>query len=260
MAYTLFWSSDFLPLALTAVALLAGLPASLPPRHSRRGATPGAKLLPAGMCLLAAVSGVVIGVYTYENYMAPFYAIGFGRSYDNVLASTPGAAYMDAGRMRFADTSSVQSDMALGYRVEPTYCVAPIMDSGPQQVRKVTFWAIGLDCCASRGSFNCGTDLELARGGVRAVPDGIFAHSRSEYVQALHQAASIADLVVDENPILVHWVSDPAVEQRAKLWGALLQVCFGMLFMGLGSLVAFTIDSVWGFSRGTPPLEGQLPM
>jgi len=258
VAYMLFWCYTMLPLGLTAVALVVGLTAGLPPPHRRDAATPGAKLLPAGMCLLGAVAGVVMGVYTYEFYLAPFYAMGFGRNYDNVLASTPGAAYMDAGRLRFADTSSVQTDMTLGYRVGPTYCVAPIMDSGPQQVRKVTFWAIGLDCCASRGSFSCGSGAEDARGGIRAVPDGIFVRSRSEYVQALKQAASIYDLVVDSNPILIHWVSDPAAEQRAKLWGALMQLGFGMLFMGVVSLGAFTLDSVLGFSRGTT-LEGQLP-
>lgn len=257
VAYALFWYHTVLPLALTAAALAVGVPASLP-RHTREGGvTAGAKLIPAGTCLLAALFGVLLGVYTYEYYMAPFYTMGFGRHYDNVLASTPGAAYADAGRLRFADTSSVQGNMSIGYRTGPTYCVAPIMDSGPQQVRKVTFWAIGLDCCGSRGSFSCGSDAGSARGGVRAVPDGVFVHSRNEYVQALQQAASISNLVVDTNPILVHWVADPAAVQRTKLWEALIQLALGMLLMVFVCLGVLSIDSVWGFSGGTSHFEGQ---
>ena len=45
-------------------------------------------------------------------------------------------------------------DPCAGPRVLLRYCVAPILD--PSSTTRVEFWAVGMDCCAERGDFQCG--------------------------------------------------------------------------------------------------------
>lgn len=236
-----FWQLAPLPAAIAVLVLLVALPVSMPAAHIRAGAVAAGALLPVGICLLALVMGALTGIYAYEVHMRSFYSISLGRAYDNVLASTPGAAYADAGKLRFADSSDLQVQLALGYRSAPTYCVAPIMDTGGgQQARMITFWAVGVDCCAARGSFTCAK--KNVKGGVRANLDGIFVQSHQEFQKAIEQAAAVGALVVDENPILVQWVEDPGSEQRKQLLGAVFVLGFGAALFSLVACGAYVVN------------------
>lgn len=177
---------------------------------------------------LAVFLGGVTGMNAEESYMSQFYAISFGREYENVLASTPGAAYSDAGKVYFAKTSTVDHDKSIGFKEKVVYCAAPIMDSNAKR-KTVAFWAIGYDCCESRGGFKCGADGDKVRGGVRAPPDGIFAQDRGMFLKAVNQSAAVNNLYVDEDTILLHWVEDPDHEAMAKFFSAI-----GADFIGAG--------------------------
>lgn len=256
LAFLFLWSAMPLPALLAVLFLLAALPVSMPSAYIKAGALAVGAVLPVGMCLLGVICGMLAGVYGFESYISPYYAIAMGGSYDNVLASSPGAAYADAGKIRFAGSSAVRRDLALGYRMAPTYCVAPIMDSGPGQLKTVAFWAIGVDCCDARGGFRCGgaggPPSVAARGGVRAVPDGLFARSGREFQRAAAQAAVVARLVVDQDPVFVHWVADPAAEQRTKLLGGLGVAALGSALFALVALGAYAANSLqsWGGKAG----------
>lgn len=176
---------------------------------------------------LAVFLGGVTGMNADETYMAQFYAIQFGREYKNVLASMPGAAYSDAGKVFFAKSSKVDSGKSIGFKEKLVYCAAPIVDTN-QGRKNVAFWAIGYDCCDARGKFTCG-DGAAHHGGVRAPPDGIFAQDRERFLKAAKQSAAVNKLDLDEDVILLHWVKDPDHEAVAKLLSAL-----GTVFLGSG--------------------------
>lgn len=241
-ASAFLWDAMPLPALLAVLTLLISLPLSMPRSYIKSGALAAGKMLPVGMCILAVVAGMLTGVYAFEVHTGPFYAMALGRSYDNVLASTPGAAYADAGKIRFADSSLVQVDLSVGYRRSPTFCVAPIMDSGDAQLRTVAFWAAGLDCCPSRGSFMCGAGRTTARAGVRMGPDGMFTKVNREFRRAVAQAAIVADLAVDQDPILLQWVEDPEAEQLSKFLGALSVVGFGSAFFAVAALGVYIVS------------------
>eukprot|EP00928_Gymnodinium_smaydae_P054897 TRINITY_DN38594_c0_g1_i1.p1 TRINITY_DN38594_c0_g1~~TRINITY_DN38594_c0_g1_i1.p1 ORF type:complete len:315 (+),score=70.98 TRINITY_DN38594_c0_g1_i1:183-1127(+) len=173
--------------------------------------------------------GSFTGLYAHEAYLGPFFAAVFGREYTNVLASSAAAAYGDAGRLRFADTSTVDSTLSVGYRDRRTFCAAPVVDSGDEQARKVGFWAVGMDCCSARGDFECGAfGNRTARGGLRLLEDGLLERRRSEYMRAVELAAEVNGLAVEDDPILVHWALAPA-EEGSKL----LMRAAGVIALGL---------------------------
>jgi len=207
--------------------------------------------------VLAIVLGTLTGLYAFESYTSTFYTIVFGREYSDVLASSQGVQYADAGKMVFSDTSTVDTAMGVGYRDKYTYCVAPVMDSGVDQARSVGFWAIGYDCCGSRGDFECGGAGDgTAHGGVRAPPDGMLDRSHGEFMRAVHQAAAVWDLVPDEHPILLHWVRDPVKEQ----WNALTGTC-GVIALGMAlfTLLVIVMSAASHLSSGFNGAEGQAP-
>merc|ERR1719183_150155 len=168
---------------------------------------------------LAVFLGAVTGLNAEESYMSQFYAISFGQEYENVLASTPGAAYSDAGKVYFATNSRVNHEKSVGFKEKLVYCAAPIIDNTTTR-RTIAFWAIGYDCCEARGSFKCGAEGNQVRGGVRAPPDGVFAKDRGMFLKAVNQSAAVNNLVVDEDVILLHWVTDPDKEAITKFFSA----------------------------------------
>jgi len=200
-------------------------------------ATAAAQPLALPFCLLAAGIGAITGVYAHETFAISFYAAALGRGYSGVLASSPGGAYIDAGRLRFAGTSTVDSSRALGYKNRHTFCVAPVVDSGPQQARKISFWAVGLNCCGERASFECGGAGAVgAQAAVRAPPDSLFRRSHSDFMPAIRQAAAVYDLAVDEDPILLHWADDPSSPQ----WAAFL---YTLGVIGLGTALFSILEA-----------------
>lgn len=175
---------------------------------------------------LAVFLGAVTGMNAGESYMSHFYAISFGQEYENVLASTPGAAYADAGKVFFASSSRVEPEKSIGFKDKMVFCAAPVMDKN-QKRKSVAFWAIGYDCCDARGNFKCGDAKH--HGGVRAPPDGLLVQDHVMFMKAVSQAAAVNNLEVDEDVILLHWVKDPDAEAVAKFFSAL-----GADFIGAG--------------------------
>merc|ERR1719161_3341415 len=100
----------------------------LPSLSGRDGAAAMRVWLHIVIAWLAVFLGGIAGINAEENYMSQFFAITMGVEYHNVLASTPGAAYMDAGKVWFAKSSQVDPDRSVGFQESHTYCVAPVVD------------------------------------------------------------------------------------------------------------------------------------
>jgi len=226
-AYAAFWQATSIPIVVSLVGLSATVM-----EHSGRG---GMLYVVTGM--LGVASGAMTGIYSHEAYIGPFLAISQGREYHDVIASSPAAAYADAGKIMFAESSVVDTSRSVGYRDRRTFCVAPVVDSGNSQDRTIHFWAVGLDCCNARGDFECGAaDLYGSRGGVRLAPEGLLENPYEDFKQAVLQAGAVYDLHVEDEPIMVRWVEDPKVEQVKLLLGA-----SGVLALGTACYVMLMI-------------------
>lgn len=114
------------------------------------------------------VSATFIGCWNYrENYSLFHYAV-MGRTYKDVDAASPAAAYLDAGRIRFNNVS-IDYDSGVGFKeYTSTFCVAPILGKANQQT--VNFWAVGRDCCDEHGGFKCDDSEEQGVSGGLAIP------------------------------------------------------------------------------------------
>jgi len=191
---------------------------------------------------LAIILGILTGLYAYEAFMWLTYTISFGREYSNVLASESSAAYWDAGSMWFAQTSNVDTSRSVGYMDESTYCVAPILDSGPQQTT-VGFWAVGMDCCGERGAFEChNAGLSDARGAVRVpMGGGMLEWSHKSFERAVKQAAAVHGLTPESDPMFVYWVRDPKQEQLRATLHSLGVIAVGS---GLFAVMGITVSSL----------------
>jgi hypothetical protein len=188
---------------------------------------------------MAVFTGVVCGAYAHEACFAPFFVITLGREYRNVQASWPAAAFADAGRLVFAKSSTVDTTRGVGYQDGHTYCAAPVIDSGNAQTRTIGFWAVGIDCCNARGDFECdAAGNSGTNGGVIVASDGLLERSRMLFLLAVNQSAAVNNLVVEEEPLLIRWVEDPAHEQLMLFLSAL-----GVLTLGLVLLLLFVFTA-----------------
>lgn len=189
---------------------------------------------------LAVLLGAVCGMNAEEKYMSHFYALSFGREYDNVLASSHGAAYSDAGLINFAASSTVDPARSVGFKEGYDYCAAPVIDTD-QGRKSVAFWAIGYDCCDKRGNFECGDMAATTHKGTRAPPDGVFHKDTGMFMKAVEQAAAVHDLDIDEDVVLLHWVKDPQGHRFKMFFAALGGVLLGNAIFALLAFVVIGI-------------------
>lgn len=193
---------------------------------------------------LAVCSGSVTGIFASDAYIGPYYAALHGREYVNVLASSAGSEYADAGRLHFAETSNVDASRSVGFTDGRTYCVAPVVDSGSTMSRKIGFWAIGLDCCSHRGDFECGdAGNSDARGGLRAPPDGYFRVTHDNFMRAVNMSLAINDLTSDPDAVLVTWTADPGAAQESQVLRGISVVLLGTAIFALVTLGSFVFTS-----------------
>jgi len=175
------------------------------------------------LCGSAIVLGVLGGLHNYGNHMEQYWLYEEAREYHNVLPSEPAAAHADAGKITFAEAARIDTTKAVGYKAASTYCVAPILD--PSSSNRVEFWAVGLDCCAPRGEFNCDDatkeGTEAAHGGLVVFNTGSGSLATSEYrhyeyfSKAVKESEAANDLVSSAEPIFVRWVKDPESVQAS---------------------------------------------
>merc|ERR1719359_1368204 len=165
--------------------------------------------------LISLTAGMVCGRYLYGEYMAAYWKYEGSRIYRNLLPSEPAAAYSDAGKIHFADVSTVETHQSVGYMHGKRYCVAPIMD--PYSTTRVEFWAVGLDCCDQRNHFYCDDSGDLSvHAGAVLVDENMLKAELLYYKRAVSVAEAAFSLVSAEDPIFVHWVRSPEAYQAAQ--------------------------------------------
>jgi hypothetical protein len=212
----------------------------------------------APLAIFSVALPLYIGVKIYVKLYAPYLLAVNGREYTNVPPTARTAEYADAGILRFTDDAALDTSRSFGLKLDDfTYCVAPVVSrnievhptsSGP----KVTFWAVGKDCCGSRREFECdGAGETEVRSAftVRDIDHNFVTKtlvpktSRPKYLLAVDAAKAMHNLKSesDEKIILVRWAADP--KDTLQVWSQRAQIAVAVSCM----LYSVCVTILWSF-------------
>jgi len=202
------------------------------------------------LCLTAILIALVVGLYSVFRSLNEFYRLSQGASYFNVLPSEPAAGKMDATTLDFTDTTRVDTQRTFGFvdaqmTMAMTYCVAPVSNGEETGRTRVQFWAAGIDCCESRGNFQCGeANNALAHGGI-ALPKDL-AEARG-FQMAVSGAKSAYGLLAADKLVLLKWSKSP-VTYRDSLYSSTvtLYLIFGGVYLVISSMIGCALMPVIG--------------
>ena len=159
---------------------------------------------------------------------------------------------------------------SVGWKAENgnTYCIAPIVPLSKTATQKIVeFWAVGVNCCSSVGSFTCDDSerLDVHAGAVVFDNNSWFQNSNFDfYTRArlkamgefgLSTTADSKKLDIIPEPAYIRWFEDTSMveETYAKnayaLWGISSVVVLPLSFL-LSSLVTKMIGGVAMRVRG----------
>lgn len=202
--------------------------------------------------MLVAMAGTYVGRRNFADSAFHFCTADYHRAYHGVHAESSAAPFADAGSVTFEHAAGVATDSSLGLlHQSTTYCVAPIVhcDSQaspvpapapampfapapappsvsspscglPSSLSRVDFWAVGTDCCDSRGAFRCGRSLSAnAHAGLVLRDSGAddwLHHDKTHrnLLRAVEAASDVHQLPVSENPLLLVWTDDLQASQE----------------------------------------------
>lgn len=194
--------------------------------------------------LIAWVLGTLLGNINFWTNMQPYYDYAGLGDYDGVdPAKVTGPEMMDAGRIHFLNSSTLDLTRAMGFKDGNTYCVAPITVTfeGLQQtvpLANYDFWAVGLECCSPNvADFHCGPyNSPDAHGGLRLLRDD----QRSFFRLAVQQAEATYG-ISSSHPLFFFWTETPQGEMdsfqdegyKYYLIGMLVHFGWQLLAVGL---------------------------
>lgn len=204
------------------------------------------------LCLVSAVVASIAGADLWDNRWQEYWWTQTGRHYHDLNASTPARSVGDASILDFAhnlmDPVLVATDRAVGFEDERMYCAAPILqqEGSDAPIVRVNYWAIGLDCCARYGAFQC--DAARIGAGMQAVimRNGSYPCDgcRPELFQAaVKKAEGTYGFVSANDALLVRWVQDAhevVGDMQAKAMIDMLMSCFGALV-----IIVFGVFLMW---------------
>lgn len=212
-----------------------------------------------GLCLVAVILGTYLGIQGWDNSWQEFWWMNIGQQLMESTATTPAGARSDAASLSFhsANTTSVDTSRAAGFKDTDLYCVAPIMSpaTAGSEFGRVNFWAVGINCCTKYGTFTCDNAREPGGAyGVVQLGGGYPCPSCNvdKFRKARQKAEAMYNLVSAPEALMVRWVVSPG---RAKLtcglWAVgylVLCVCLGAIFLqGLGFIAWY-----YGIGRRAP--------
>jgi heme/copper-type cytochrome/quinol oxidase subunit 2 len=196
-------------------------------------------MMSLGMLMaFAAASGVFVGYTGYSWYMRLYNAYSDGREYYNVLPTEPAAAHLDAGKIMFSSTASVDETKSIGFNDGMMYCVAPIV--APNQGSRIEFWAVGTNCCKRRSSFWCSAAGKPGRGGIVQLDSGFFRTNAIDvWSLAVRVAEAQFDLQSSPHAVFVKYVDDPDYEHQQQFnHGMLLWLVASGIYLIVNTLIA----------------------
>lgn len=212
----------------------------------------------------ALVLSLFLGMIIFYQQWIYFFRYRDLRQHTNVAGSQTAEAFADAGMLRFTKDTTVDSDKAVGYlsaRVGKRLCVAPVVDATAQPSEPVSFFAIGVDCCAWRGTFACDDagDPE-ARGAMLQLDPATLTGSpllewmvddwalREDFYDALKLEKSAFGTLVAPTVRFLAWVKDP-VEHMNNYWRTGFWQAFSATAIYGGVLTYYVLVDTGGTTR-----------
>jgi hypothetical protein len=163
---------------------------------------------------LAWLLGLAAGQAIFFNYMESYYDVSNLNTYLDVDPSyLRGQQMMDAGRLTFSNTTTLDLQRSMGFRNVDMFCVAPIVGGkDPKDMHTYDFWAVGMNCCSgTKADYHCGSfNDRKSRAGLRLMRDD----QRAFYRLAVQQAEAAYKIRAD-HPLFFYWTQDPVADVDA---------------------------------------------
>jgi len=197
---------------------------------------------------LAGLLGITMGLVTFELFWAHVEFFDQSQVYRDVVPSSSPLALADASQIIFSTESKVDRSRGVGFRLgaSETYCLAPIVETGAPTVGvKVNFFAVGMNCCPSPGTFLCDDAAKLgAYGGAVIGSGGLFlAHPQAHgYRKAKLKAESLFQIPENDDAIFLRWKKAPSEIRDG--YQQLSVIFFGVSTL-LFLLIAWLTRSKW---------------
>jgi hypothetical protein len=143
----------------------------------------------------------------------------FLREYKDVQPTADPMSVSDAGVLTFAKGTHLDTSASAGFKFWfYNYCAAPIVGNDPQAA-PITFWAVGVGCCKSRGEFTCDSASDKsAISGMPLRPHNLGPEITSHYDHAIRMSAAANDLEVSKDHVFVVWHKDPKGVGKSTWW------------------------------------------
>eukprot|EP00419_Tripos_fusus_P012748 CAMPEP_0172666700 /NCGR_PEP_ID=MMETSP1074-20121228/7971_1 /TAXON_ID=2916 /ORGANISM="Ceratium fusus, Strain PA161109" /LENGTH=316 /DNA_ID=CAMNT_0013483117 /DNA_START=210 /DNA_END=1160 /DNA_ORIENTATION=+ len=209
------------------------------------------------LCMGSALLGACLGLLDYHWNTIVWMEYSSGRVYTNVHPSADPGGYGDASQIAFSTQTFVDTTRSVGYRSDDLWCAAPILEtSGVNFVaghaEQVNFWAVGVNCCRTRASFECGPVYDKStRSGMRIVDASLLREEKvPNYMTAVRQAAATFGFIVPANTIILRWTQNPD-DNAAAYYDSALQM-FGIavvLYMLVDLMICLIIAYRSGMLR-----------
>lgn len=220
-------------IALTALIGIGGMACLFLWYVGRRGG-PVSLATIGVLSIVAAASGTAAGVYGWERFYRQYWWTQTGFQGAQTSAATPAMARSDFAVVSFWDSNSnapynesrVDPEMAAGYKDTDYYCVAPILQpsTASATLKRVNFWAVGVDCCQRYGHFTCDDSRKWDAGSGVVMLEGGFpcpSCNVDNFRKAVTKAESAFGLVSADGAVFVRWVKDPSSVVTGLLFNAL---------------------------------------
>jgi len=194
---------------------------------------------PLASAAIAIGCGAGLGILN-GNQIKPWLRAAHLTEYLDVPADMASSQVVaDAAWLEFVPGTSLDSSRSVGFFTGGhRYCVSPVV--GPsylEQPSPIAFWAVGMDCCSSRGDFWCSdaTDPNATKALIHEVSawNLLFGNNAStHFLDAVKMAASTYGLtVLDEDPVLLDWVADPK-DVALDHWRLAVITCYSLTLLG----------------------------
>lgn len=240
-----YWSATrpamtkLLSFVLLDLAVVSGWPK---PKRKRVGILRGPLgWWPICFAIASCVLGVMLGSRN-ATWMDTYIRWKHLRPHTNVNPTSDPRIFADAGVISFADGTQLDIDAAAGYRRWPhIFCAAPVRGASDPP-GAIGFWAVGTNCCDSRGGFSCDSASDpKATSGIRA---SVTSQDLEKYQMAVRMAAAAGGEVAAEEPILLVWERYPDTAATVAWWWATIA-----FMVQLVMAVFLCAVSRWLFSR-----------
>lgn len=170
--------------------------------------------------LVAVGMALAVGLWVEDRIMIEFRLLDDGAQYWGVSAAASAASFGDASLIEFTPGTSLDIQRSLGMlKLGTAFCIAPIVGPGVGSATAPQFWAVGQDCCGSRGSFECG---DVGTAGVHA--GAVVADRDGSYAKAMRMLMASQELQQPVSaPIFLRWTSNPSI-YKDGLWTRALTI------------------------------------